>query len=85
MKFLKLVLHLVNPLNFCLSFALSTAPNLSAGPYTCMISLYFFGSSSDIFARRPMVRLMRTCLIWERKRVDWRVSRETFRGRSSAG
>jgi hypothetical protein len=82
--FLILVWKRVNPVNLSLFLVSSTAPSLRIEPYASWTLANFSLSSSARRVMRAMRCLTMTVLICFKNLVDWRVSRETFKGRSSA-
>lgn len=83
-SFLWVVVKRAREASFSRFLVSSTAPSLNIEPYVSWISLNLSSSSSAILVNSWIRRLMMIPLSCLRKRFDWSVSRDTFRGRSSA-
>lgn len=83
-SFLWVVVKRARDASFSRFLVSSTAPSLNIEPYVSWISWNLSLSSSAILVNSWIRRLMMIPLSCLRKRFDWSVSRDTFRGRSSA-
>ena len=82
--FLCVVVKRTRDPNFSRFFRSSTAPSLKIEPYVFWTSWNLSGSSSAILVKTWIKCLTMMLLSCFKNRFDWRVSRDTFSGKSSA-